>query len=256
MRRLVWLMPLLLLAPMTPATAGLFDDDEAREQVQQLRQSMEEVRGRTEALSQRVAELSANQFDFANHVESLRAEMASLRGQVELIANVVESSSKRQQDFYVDLDNRLRKLEEANKATQPAEGAEADSQNTMLDYEAALGLFREKKFPEAQAAFEAFAVGHANSAMRPNAQYWLASSLHQQKMYADAAKAFAQVVELWPDHAKAPDALLAQANALVGAKEVDAAVSALQTLIDKYPDSPAAETARARIKTLAPTRKR
>lgn len=250
--------PLLLagLFVALPVRAGLFEDDGARQQIVQLRAELVQA---IDALSQRVETASRNQLDFANQMESLRAEVARLRGQVEVLANTVETAQKRQQDFYVDLDNRLRKLEgAATPAIEPAAAAAAksDPQAEMRDYEAALGHFRESRFKEAQAAFESFIARHPQSAMLPNAHYWLGSSLHQQKLYVQAAQAFGHVAATWPNDAKAPDALLAQANALVGAKDVDGAVKVLQTLVEKYPTSPAVETARARIKTLAPKKKR
>lgn len=242
-----------LLVPALPAWA-LFGDDVARKQIVELRAELVKS---IDALAQRVDGATKNQLDFANQAEALRAEMARLRGQVEVLTNAVETAQKRQQDFYVDLDNRLRKLETA--ATAPAEPAaqpRPDPQAEMRDYEAALGLFRESRFKEAQAGFEAFIARHTTSALLPNAHYWLASSLHQQKQYEPAAKAFGHVAATWPNDAKAADALLAQSNALVGAKDVDAAVKSLELLVEKYPASAAAETARARIKTLAPKKKR
>ncbi|MEW6163877.1 MAG: tol-pal system protein YbgF [Pseudomonadota bacterium] len=241
----------LLVAAALPARAGLFDDEEARKQAAALKQNVD-------ALAQRIDGAMRNQLDFANQIESLRAEVARLTGQVEVLSNSLEAAHKRQQDFYVDLDNRLRKLETpvaAESASGPA-APQPDPQAEMRDYEAALGLFREGQFKPAQAAFEAFITTHAQSSLLPNAHYWLGSSLHQQRLYDRAANAFGQVVATWPADAKAPDALLAQANALVGAKDVKAAVQVLETLVEKYPTSPAVETARARIKTLAPKKKR
>lgn len=250
---------LLLLAGLCvalPVHAGLFEDDGARQQIKELRAELLQT---IDTLTQRVDTAARNQLDFANQMESLRAEVSRLRGQVEVLMNAVDTAQKRQQDFYVDLDNRLRKLETA--ATPPADPAsaaqpKADPQAEMRDYEAALGFFRESRFKEAQAAFEAFIATHARSAMLPNAHYWLGSSLYQQKQYAQAAQVFDYVAATWPNDAKAPDALLAQANALVGTKDVQGAVKVLQTLVEKYPDSSAVETARARIKTLTPKKKR
>jgi tol-pal system protein YbgF len=232
-----------------PAHAFL-SDTEARKQVAELAQTVESLR-------QRVEIMAKNQFDFANQGEALRTDVARLTGQIEVLTNSLETAHKRQQDFYVDLDNRLRQLE-TPVAAVPATPSEpqADPQAEMRDYEAALGLFRERKFKEAQAAFEAFAAAHTKSSLSPNAHYWLGSSLHQQKLYDQAANVFGQVAEKWPDDPKAPDALLAQANALVGAKDVKAEIKALETLVEKYQTNPAVETARARIKTLAPQKKR
>lgn len=252
------LAPLLLCAALAlpGASAHAFlTDTEARKQIVDLKAELAQS---IEALRQRIDGMGKNQLDFANQVEALRADVARLTGQIEVLTNSLDAAHKRQQDFYVDLDNRLRKIESAAAPQESAAPAEpkADPQAEMRDYEAALGLFRERKFKEAQAAFEAFVAAHPQSALLPNGHYWLGSSLHQQKLYDQAAKAFGHVATTWPNDPKAPDALLAEANALVGAKEVKAAIKVLETLVEKYPATPAAETARARIKTLAPQKKR
>jgi tol-pal system protein YbgF len=254
MNRIALLLCCAALALPAPAAwAGLFSDDEARQQVKELQQTVD-------ALAKRIDGASQNQLDFANQVEAVRAELARLTGQIEVLTNSLESAHKRQQDFYVDLDNRLRKLESsaaapADAAAKPAE-AKADPQAEMRDYEAALGLFRAGKFKEAQAAFEGFVAAHPQAALLPNATYWLGSSLYQQKQFGKAAETFGRVAATWPADAKAPDALLAQANALVEAKDEKAAVKVLEVLVEKYPTSPAVETARARLKALAPKKKR
>lgn len=239
-----------------PAHAFL-SDTEARKQVGDLRSELTQS---VEALRQRIDSLGKNQLDFANQLEALRGDVARLTGQIEVLTNSLEAAHKRQQDFYVDLDNRLRKLE--SSAAAPAEGAaapaaaQADPQAEMRDYEAALGLFRAGKFKEAQAAFEGFVAAHPQATLLPNATYWLGSSLYQQKQFGKAAETFGRVAATWPADAKAPDALLAQANALVEAKDEKAAIKVLETLVEKYPTSPAVETARARLKALAPKKKR
>lgn len=250
MRRLA---PLLVCAALglssLPAAASLFADDEARKQVADLRVAVE-------ALTRRIDDATRNHLDFANQIETLRTELARLNGQLEVLANGLESAHKRQQDFYVDLDNRLRKLESQATAAAPAAGdaapVKADPQAEMREYEAALGLLRAGKAKEAQAAFEAFIAAHPQAALLPNATYWLGSCLYQQKLFAKAAETFGRVVASWPTDAKAPDALLAQANAQLEAKDEKGAIKALETLIEKYPTSPAVETARARLKALAP----
>lgn len=256
MRRLASLLCCLtLVLPAAPAAAGLFSDDEAHQKIKDLRAELQQT---VEAMRQRLDGATGNQLDFANQLETLRAELARLTGQLEVLTNSLEAAHKRQQDFYVDLDNRLRKLESpapADGAAKPAE-AKADPQAEMHDYEAALGLFRASKFKEAQAACEAFIATYPKSTLLPNATYWLGSSLHQQKQYAKAAETFGRVAATWPADAKAPDALLAQANALVEAKDEKGAIKALEAVVEKYPTSPAVETARTRLKALTPKKKR
>ncbi|MCX7897106.1 MAG: tol-pal system protein YbgF [Rhodocyclaceae bacterium] len=250
---------ILLCAGMSAAHAGLFDDEEARRQIRELRNDFTLATQRLEAIEKRLDAATRNHLGIANEIEALRAELSPLRGQLEVLHNALNAALKRQQDFYVDLDARVRKLEaqdvEARK-TAPFADVKPDPQAEMRAYEAALTHFREGRYGEAQAAFEAFIAAHPKSTLLPNAYYWLGSSLYQQKRFDDAAKAYGQVAQLWPQDAKAPEALLGRANALIGAKDVAGAIKALEELIARYPHSAAAETARARLKTLAPTKKR
>lgn len=247
---------LICAALVAPAHAALFGDNEARRQIMELRAELTQT---LEALTRRVDGASHNQLDFSNQAETLRASVARLTGQVEVLTNSLDAAHKRQQDFYVDLDNRLRKLETAAAAssgsTLPTE-AKADPQAEMRDYEAALGHFRSGKFKDAQVSFETFIGLHSKSALLPNAHYWLGSSLYQQKQFAKAAPVFAQFATTWPNDPKAPDALLAQANALIEVKDEKGAVTVLETLVDKYPSSSAADPARTRLKALSPKKKR
>jgi tol-pal system protein YbgF len=245
---------LLGLFATLPAHAGLFSDDEARQQVAELRKTVD-------ALAKRIDGATQNQLDFSNQAEALRTTVAHLTGQVEVLTNSLEAAHKRQQDFYVDLDNRLRKLEvtggalAAETSGAAATAKPADPQAEMRAYEAALGLSSAGKFKEAQAAFESFIAAYPKSSQLPSANYWLGHSLFQQKLFAPAATAFGRVAASWPNDAKAPDAMLAQANALVGAQDVKGAIKVLETLVEKYPTSPVVETARSRLKTLAPKKK-
>ena len=92
---------LLLAALLTmPVHACLFDDEEARNRIEQLRVEVAD-------LGKRADTVNRNQIDFANQVESIKADIAKLRGQIEVLTYELEAAQKRQKDFYVDLDNRL-----------------------------------------------------------------------------------------------------------------------------------------------------
>lgn len=250
-----WLVVLALALPI-PSWAGMFDDEEARKQIRDLRAELSQT---LETLRQRVDTVAKNQLDFANQLERMRGDVARLTGQIEVLTNSLESAHKRQQDFYVDLDNRLRKLEAGTVPAPPQDAATpikpADPQAEMHDYEGALGLFRTGKFKDAQVAFETFIAAYPKGTLLPNATYWLGASLQQQKLYAKAVEVYGKVPATWPNDPKAPDALLARGNAQVEAKDVKGAIQSLQLLVEKYPTSGAADTARTRLKTLAPSKR-
>ena len=103
-----------LLAALTwlplQAHAGLFDDDEARKALLDLRAKVEAMRSELNARIDTKSDKSST-LDLVNQNEMTLQEVAKLRGQIEVLSNELANAQKRQKDFYVDLDARLRKLE-------------------------------------------------------------------------------------------------------------------------------------------------
>ena len=240
------LLPALLAGFFTcQAHAGLFDDEEARVRIEDMRTK----------LSARLDKLEASaraQLELANQLEQLKSEIARLRGENEVLSNDLANTIKRQKDFYVDLDNRLRKIE-----TPPAAGAEAqpapaaaaaDPANENRDYEAALNLLRGGKYKEAAAGFMAFIKSYPNSSFQSSANYWAASAQLQMKDFAAAAEHYTRVASQWPDDNRAPDALLGLSNAQQALGDAKAATRSLEKLLAKYPSSSAAQIAKQRLK--------
>ncbi len=223
------------------AHAGLFDDEEARARVEKLRAEITE-------LTKRIDTTSKNQLDFANQFETLKGDISRLRGQIEVVTYELEAAQKRQKDFYVDLDNRLRKLEPGSGEAKAAEAKAADPAAETRDYEAALTAFRSAKYKDAFNGFAGFIKAYPKSSFQPSAHYWAASSLYQLKDYARAAEIFGTVANTWPDDPKAPDALLNQANAFTAAGDAKNSRKALELLVEKYPSSQAGQNAKARLK--------
>ncbi|MFT3848047.1 MAG: tol-pal system protein YbgF [Propionivibrio sp.] len=244
---------LLALLGAHQAQAALFDDDEARRQIQDL----------TIQTNERVDTLAKAQMELLNQIQALREENAKLRGTVETLNFELESAKKRQQDFYVDLDGRLRKLETPeptaaeNTNTPPAEGSAtdetakkpaADPAAESREYEAALNLFKSNKIKEAATAFDAFTKSHPESALVPNAQYWLGNAFYALRDCKKAVDAHKVVVSKWPQHPKAPDSLINIATCQQELGDAKGARSTYESIASKYPDSSAAATAKQRLK--------
>lgn len=235
------------------AQAGVFDDEEARRQIQDL----------SIKVGERIDTLSKAQFELVSQIQALREENARLRGQVETLNYELESAKKRQQDFYVDLDGRLRKLEtapapaaaeakpgedELTAASDPAKKPVSDPAAESRDYEAALNLFRANKIKDAAAAFEAFVKGYPDSTLTPNAQYWLGNAHYSLRDCKKAIDAHKLVVSKWPQHPKAPDSLINIATCQQELGDAKGAKLSFDTVLSKYPDSSAAATAKQRLK--------
>lgn len=235
----------LLLAALgsTQVRAGVFDDDEARRQIADLKI-------KTEA---RFDQQAKSQLDLANQIQRQAEEIARLRGQIESLNYELETARKRQQDFYLDLDTRLRKFEAAgtsvaNTENGPGPKPAADPARENQDYETALNQFKAGKYKEAATAFGQFVQKYPDSSLVPNAQYWLGNAWYAQRDCKRAIEAQSVVTARYADSAKAPDAWLAIATCQQEMGNTGGARRALETVIAKYPSAPAAETARERLK--------
>jgi tol-pal system protein YbgF len=232
---------LFLAAVVLPARAGLFDDEEARRRIEQLRTELAQRLDRLESLS-------GSSIQLANQIEQLRGEIAQLRGQIEVLTYESEAAQKRQKDFYVDLDNRLRRLEaRAPAADAQAAPPAADPAAETRDYEAALNLFKGGKYKEALAAFQAFIKTYPNSAFTPSAHYWSGSAHYQLGEFKKAGEMFGKVAANWPNDPKAPDAMLGMANSMQESGDARGARNVLENLAEKYPKSSAAQVAKQRL---------
>lgn len=225
------------------AQAGLFDDDEARRAILDLRKRIDDINTRLETKTDKSTNL-----DLAGQNEQLRQEIARLRGQIEVLTNELTNQQKRQKDFYNDLDARLRKLE-----PQPMniDGKEVSiAPDEQKSYEAALALFKAGDYKNAGAAFSDFLRRYPQSGFAASAYYWLGNTYYAQRDYRNAIVAQQTVVRSYPDNPKAPDALLNISSSYAELKDKAAARNTLDTLITTYPDSQAAQTAKERLASL------
>lgn len=231
---------LLAAAAPLPTQAGMFDDDEARTRIDQLRLEATELGKRADITSR-------NQVDFANQVEAIKADIAKLRGQIEVLTYELEATQKRQKDFYVDLDSRLRKLEQP-PAEVKAEAPKVDPAQETRDYEAALAGLKESKFREAAVSFLAFIKTYPNSSLIASAHYWGAYAHAQAKDHVGAAELFGKFVAGWPNDERAPGALESRLASLEATRDVKGVRAALEQLAEKYPNSEAGKRAKLRLK--------
>jgi tol-pal system protein YbgF len=184
----------------------------------------------------------------ATDVSSLRTEVQSLRGDIETLQHNLEQQGSQNRDLYVDLDQRMVKLETAQKNLQslPA-GPSGAPISDQAAYDAAFALTSQRKFEEAQKAFESFLAAYPQSALRSNAQYWLGETKYGQLEFGDALREFQKVVDQYPDSSKLPDALvkIGYCNDELG--KPDAARQALSRVVREFPGTQAANLAEQRL---------
>jgi tol-pal system protein YbgF len=245
-----YLLAVLLvgLGAVFPVQAGLFEDDEARRAILELRQKMDASQSDAKKSGDDTSQLRRSVLDLSNQIEALRADLARMRGQNEQLARDVAEMQRKQKDLGQGVEERLRKFEPAKVSVdgkefvaQPAEASE---------FEAALGVLRKSDFAGAQSQFLEFIRRYPESGYRPSALFWLGNAQYAMKNYREAIVNFRSLLATAPGHLRAPEAALSIANCQVELKDAKAARKTLDDLVKVYPQTEAAGVARERIAKL------
>ncbi len=227
------------------AQAALFEDDEARRAILDLRQrqdsSQEEARRTSE-------EMRRSLLDLQNQIEALRADLARIHGQNEQLARSVSELQRQQKDVMQGVDDRLRKFEPSKVSVDGREFMAEPAEKR--DYEAALGIFRKGDFVASQTAFLDFLKRNPQSGYAPSANFWLGNARYATRDYKDAVQNFRTLLAQAPDHLRAPEAVLSIANCQVELKDLRGARKTLEELVKAYPQSEAAVAAKDRLARL------
>ncbi len=248
---------LIAVFAMAPMRAyALFEDDEARIEILKMRKKLEEIDQRIDSrlapVNTRI-ETKADKrivMDMAGEIERLRSEVANLRGQVEVMTNELANSQSRLKDFYIDLDSRLQKLEQ-DQASGDARNAEAEKKNEIqLAFNAALTLFKEQKYADAELAYNRFLQTYSDSDLASEAHYWLGNAYYAQRNCVKAIQIYQNFTTRFSSSKLAPLALLNTANCQLEQNAKDSALESLEALIQHYPDSEAAGRGKAQLKDL------
>ncbi len=263
------LVGVMVSVASAPAWAGVFDDDEARKAINDLRAQSEQnhaqVQGLYEQLAAKLAEQTAQQneqnaqlrrslLDLNHQIEQLRGEVAKLRGQTELTGQAQQSGvrdlaelQRRVADIQSSLDARLRQIE-PQKVTMDGRDVVVAPEERKA-YEEAMTTLR-TDFSAAVQQLQAFQRRFPGSAYAGDAQYWLGNALYGKRDLKEAVAAYRLLITSLPQHARSPEALLQVATCQAELKDRKAAKATLEELIRAYPKSESAQTAKERLNSL------
>ena len=234
------------------AHAGLFDDDEARRAILDLRERVENTRLQAERDAQRATDdnqqLRRSLLDLQNQIEALRADLAKQQGQNEQLVRDISDLQRQQKDVVGGVEERLRKFEPV-KVSLDGQEFTADPAEKK-DFEAAFAIFRKGDFAGAQGAFTEFVKRYAVSGYVPSALFWLGNAQYAQRDYKASIQNFRNLLQLAPEHQRASEAVLSIANCQLELKDVKAARKTLEELIKAYPQTEAATAAKERLSRL------
>ncbi len=240
------------LLTVTGLNAALFEDDEARTAIIELRQRVEGLRLDTDQLkASTTAEsvgLGRSLLELQRQIELLRSEISTLRGSNEELKKSladVQRSHKDQSQLLID---RISKLEPAKEKVDGVEILVEPAEKR--DFESALAAFRKGDFASAQSLFAAFLGRYPDSGYALSALFWLGNAQYATRDYKEAMINFRALISKQPEHLRAPESVLSVANCQLELKDARGARKTLSDLLKAYPRSEAAVAAKERLRSL------
>jgi tol-pal system protein YbgF len=190
-----------------------------------------------------------------NQIDSLNLDLNKLRGQVEVLSNSIDNAQKRQRDMYLDLDTRMRRIEQQDHAAaqKKNEQALAALDERMKKLEQALAARATIPAPVNTAAASeapapaAAAAAAASATLAPatlsagdssvQRAYDAALSSYRMGDYQGAINAFQAFLRQHPRHGLASNAQYWIGDAYFQLRDFRSAIDAQRLLIANYPDS-------------------
>jgi tol-pal system protein YbgF len=213
--------------------------------------------------------------ELLTRLDRLQGEVQQLRGQIEEQAYKMDGLQQRQKDIYLELDGRLRKLEQGGVTPPPATGDSSgdtaagdvatDTGSTppppaaddahVADteqgaYQQAFDLLKQGQYAKAINRFSDFLGRYPDSPLASNAQYWIGEANYVSRDYDTALVEFRKVIDAYPNSGKVPDAMLKIGFIHAEQGSLEKARATLNQVKTRYPDSSAARLADERLTKL------
>ncbi|MCU7853020.1 MAG: tol-pal system protein YbgF [Candidatus Thiodiazotropha sp. (ex Monitilora ramsayi)] len=241
----------------------------------------------TEQRLQRLERLSRNQnmADMVYQLQQLKQEVQRLNGELELQKHAMDAMSRRQRDLYLDIDQRLSRVQPGGApavappvtappanatgvAPQPAPTTPPipvataqrpvnatpvtppDPKKEAAAYQSAFNLLKQGRYPESIKAFSQFLENYSGGSFEDNAQYWLAEASYVNRDFDAALNDFSKVLSNHPQSPKVPGAMLKMGYIQYELKNWGKAREVLQTLQQEYAGSTEARLAEKRLQRM------
>jgi tol-pal system protein YbgF len=185
--------------------------------------------------------------DTVIRVQQLQDEVRELHGQLENMQRELENLKRRQRDQYLDLDQRLSEIRDAQPVgsmapsqRQPAPGSMSESgeQAPPADVPEVRAPMEESAELVGLDQPEVQSQAAPSAAAGEKAAYDLAFQALKELRYADAAQLFQEFLDRYPSSEYADNAQYWLGESYYVTGNFDIALAAFQGLLNDYPDSP------------------
>lgn len=240
------------LLVVTAANAGLFEDEDARKAILDLRQRVEVIRADADksrvSASDENSALGKSLLELQRQIELLKADVASLRGANEQLTRELAEVQRLQKDQARVVTERIAKFEPISVNVDGVEFLAEPGEKR--GFEGALAAFKKGDFVTAETLFGGFIARYPSSNYVPSALFWLGNAQYASRAYKEAIVNFRALIARDPEHFRVPEAVLSVANCQLELKDTKGARKTLTDLVKAYPQSEAAVAAKERLSSL------
>ena len=216
------------------AKAALFEDGEARIQINNL--------------NEKIKSAQKSLLELNSQNESLQSENSALRGRIEQLEKNAEEATANLRATYQEINERLKNLEPQELEVEGVKGSVQPGEKEA--YDSALKLFQAGNLTKAENELSAFSKKYPSSPFWPLSQYWLANTKYANKDYSGAISIAQSLIKRYPDHPRVPESLITIASCQIESQQKPAAKKTLESVLSKYADSKSAKTAKEMLASL------
>lgn len=185
----------------------------------------------------------------SEQLQQIQQEVQALRGLAEEQSHKIEQLERQQKENYSDLDQRINGLGKAAAApsvtTNNSTPNAQDFHDEKQRYQAVQQLVKDKKLPEAQKALMQFLKDFPRGSFAANAHYWLGEvDMVLPKPDLDQAQYhFSYIIQNYPSHTKVPASLYKLGTIYDMKGQKQKAQILFDQVVKQYPTSTAAQLA-------------
>ncbi len=188
-----------------------------------------------------------------NQVDALNGELNKLRGKIEELGHGVSTAEKRQRDMYLDLDTRMRRVEQNAAASQKKEqemiaaleerlrkleqSVQAMQTQPAIPAPVNTGAASEAPPPSGATTAAATTTAVAPAADSPQRAYETAMGSYRASDYQAAINGFLGFLKMHPQHTLAANAQYWTGDAYFQLRDYKSAIEAQRKLLSTYPES-------------------
>ncbi len=234
---------------------ALFEDEDARRAILEIREKIIKLEKNTEELAEQIESSTQGRLKLSSEIDQLNSELSLFRGFKEEYDEFNNNFSSRLDQIEESIDlivTRITALEPQSVIVAGREILVETLEKKM--YENASELMNSGNYSAAIQQFERFNRKYKESTLTAYALHAKGLSYYAIQAYPSAIETLQMLEKQYLSYPRLADAMLTLAASQTEANKVEDAIKTLQTLIKRSPSSDAALTARERIKQLKPSK--